>query len=67
LLGTIHNPHANEAEMLSILRKLESVLGDKTEESVLQHVNDVVKINPSFFGIGMDVNALIKKLLKKRR
>ncbi|OQW86846.1 MAG: hypothetical protein BWK78_09655 [Thiotrichaceae bacterium IS1] len=67
LLGTIHNPRANEAEMLSILRKLESVLGDKTEESVLQHADDVVKINPNLFGVGVDVNALIKKLWKKRR
>jgi len=67
LLGTIHNPQANEAEMLLILRKMESVLGDKTEESVLQNVNDVVKINPNFFGIEVNVGELIRKLWKKRR
>ncbi len=66
LLGTIHNPQANEAEMLLILRKIESVLGDKTEESVLQNVNDVIKINPNFFGIEVDVNALIRKLWGRR-
>ena len=39
--------------------------GIEQEKDLLDHVDEVVKLNPGMFGMSIDVNALVKKLLRK--
>jgi len=51
-----------------MLQKILSILetqGIEPEKDLLDHINEVVKLNPGMFGMSIDVNALVKKLLRK--
>lgn len=44
----------------------ESTEGASIKKSLLAAVNDVLVLRPSLFGIGLDLNALIRKAIKTR-
>jgi hypothetical protein len=51
-----------------MLQKILSILerqGIEQEKDLLDHVDEVLKLNPGIFGVSIDVNALVKKLLRK--
>ena len=63
LLGTVYVENKNEEEILQLLR----ILLDKsdTEESLLEKVNNIVMLQPNVYGIGVNINELVKKVLKR--
>jgi len=67
LLGMVEKPQS-ETETMQMLHQIVSLLetqGIKQEKDVLDHIDEVVKVNPQMFGISIDVNALVRKLFKK--
>jgi len=65
LLGTIQADSRTEEEVLGILNKLKS--DSDTPDTLLKKANDIVLLQPNFFGLGIDINKLLKKLFHKRR
>ncbi|KHD09220.1 hypothetical protein PN36_30630 [Candidatus Thiomargarita nelsonii] len=66
LLGIVAPP--SETETMQMLHKIVRILetqGIKQEKDLLDHINEVVKLNPGIFGISIDVNALMRKMIKK--
>jgi hypothetical protein len=62
LLGIVEAQ--TETEVMEALNEIKSILrmqGIKEEKDLLDHVDDVLKVEPSLFGIKLDVNALVKK------
>ncbi len=64
LLGTIQADSRTEEEVLGILNKLKS--DSDTPDTLLKKANDIVLLQPNFFGLGIDINKLLKKLFHKR-
>jgi small GTP-binding protein len=65
LLGVVAAP-ASEAETMQMLQKIMNLLETQgIEQDLLAHFDDVVKLEPSLFGVKVDVNALFKKWFKK--
>ena len=66
LLGTVHVAleKENEEEILQILRKLKEK--SDTEETLLQKANEVFEFKINLPGVGININNLIKKLLKQK-
>ena len=65
-MGIVAPP--SEPETMQMLQKILSILemqGIEQEKDLLDHVDEVVKLNPGMFGVSIDVNALVKKLLRK--
>jgi len=65
LLGTIQVDSRTEEEALGILTKLKS--DSDTPDTLMKKANDIVLLQPNFFGLGVDVNKLLKRLFSKRR
>lgn len=63
LLGSIYVENKNEAHILRILKKLQTQ--SDNQETLLQKANDVFQLQPNFFGLGINLNALINKLFNK--
>jgi len=64
LLGTIYVEKKSEEEILLLLRKIQTQTD--TQESMLKKMNDILLLQPNFFGLGVNVNALIEKLFHKK-
>ncbi|MCP5105701.1 MAG: hypothetical protein GY950_20100, partial [bacterium] len=64
LLGTIAGGKATEEEILKILRKLKT--DNDTIETLLKKANDTVMLQPNIMGFGINLNALIQKVMPKR-
>ncbi len=62
LLGALRlsAEHANEDELLDILKKLQEKTD--TEETLLQKANDILLLQPNFQGLGLNLKDLVKKL-----
>ncbi|MEN8217280.1 MAG: hypothetical protein ABFS56_13110 [Pseudomonadota bacterium] len=45
--------------------KILETQGIKQEKDLLDHIDEVVKVNPTMFGVSIDVNALVRKMFKK--
>jgi len=59
---------SSEPETMQMLQKILSILemqGIEQEKDLLDHIDEVVKVNPGLFGMSIDMNALVKKLWKK--
>ncbi|KHD09222.1 hypothetical protein PN36_30655 [Candidatus Thiomargarita nelsonii] len=57
-----------ETETMQMLEKIVRILeiqGIKEEKDLLAHIDEVVKVNPTMFGVSIDVNALVRKMIKK--
>ncbi|MBW1784140.1 MAG: GTP-binding protein [Deltaproteobacteria bacterium] len=65
LLGTLFVENKTEQEILSVLRKLHDIAD--TQESLLAKANEVVQLQPNFFGVGVNLNALIKRVIGEKR
>ena len=52
-------------QRLDKILKILEAQGIKGEKNLLEHIDDVVKVNPKMFGVSVDVNALVKKLFRK--
>ena len=48
--------------MLHIIVKMLETQGFKEEKDLYDHIDEMVKINPSMFGVSVDVNALMRKM-----
>jgi len=67
LLGSI-TPPIDEMAVMQRLNKITQMLenqGFTAEKDIIDHVNDVVKMNPGIFGMSLDINELIRKLKRK--
>ena len=62
LLGAVFVENKTEDEILRILKKL--VDKNDTEESLLEKANSIVKLQPGAFGISVDVNEVVKRVIK---
>jgi len=63
LLGTIHAESRNEEEVMKILKKLMESSGD--HETWQKKLNDIIQLQPNFFGFGVNINQLLKKINNK--
>lgn len=67
LLGTIYVEKKTEEEILRLLTKIKSKTDD--QESLVKKANEIIQLQPNFFGLGVNFNkiiALIGKLFKKK-
>ena len=64
LLGWIKPQRKTEDEILEILQALREK-GD-SEETLLEKANRSVLLQPNFFGLGVNINELIKRMSKRR-
>lgn len=64
LLGSVINQNSAEKELMNLLEKVASKL-DNTE-SLLEKANSIVQIRPNFFGLGVNLNAVVDKFIKKK-
>ena len=64
VLGTIKSSRNVEEEIFAILDKLVSKSDDK--ESIASKANDIIQLQPNFFGLGINFNALAKKYIGKK-
>jgi GTPase SAR1 family protein len=65
LLGTVYVEKKTETESLQLLRKLKEQ--SDTQETLLKKANDIIQLQPNFFGLGVNLNQLIKKVFAKRK
>jgi internalin A len=64
ILCSLQGSRTSEEEIFAILDKLVTKLDDQT--SIAEKVNEIVQIQPNFFGLGINFNALAKKYLKRK-
>jgi internalin A len=64
MLGSIKSEKNFEEEIFALLDKF----GTKTDDvqSIAEQANEIIQLQPNFFGLGINLNALVKKYLKKR-
>lgn len=65
LLGGLSEKKGTEEELLLLLSKIGNKLDD--QETLLKKANDIVQLKPNFFGIGLDLNAVVDKFRKKTK
>ena len=65
LLGTIQADDRTEEEILNILKKLKT--DSDTPDTLLKKANNIILLQPNFFGLGIDVNKLLKQLFHKKQ
>lgn len=62
LLGAIEDIQKTENEILGILKKM--LQNAEDENDFIRQANRIVQLQPNFFGIGVNINNLISKVLK---
>ncbi|MHA2407541.1 MAG: COR domain-containing protein [Candidatus Ranarchaeia archaeon] len=65
LLGSISGGKATEEEVLKLLRKIKT--DQDTMETLLKKANDTVMLQPNIMGFGFNLNALVQKVLLKKK
>lgn len=67
LLGSVR--HGNKSESVSeeeIFSLLKQVIEERDgREAILGKVNDIVMLQPNFFGLGININAIVDKVMKQ--
>lgn len=61
VLGTVQGTRNFEEEVFSILDKLSSTTDDP--ESIAEKANEIIQLKPNLFGVGLNINALVKKYI----
>ena len=64
MLGSIQGTRSVEEEIFAILDKL--VTKNDDAQSIAEKANEVIQLQPNFFGVGINLNALVKKYIKKK-
>ena len=64
MLGSIQGERSIEEEIFALLDKLVSKADD--EQSIAEKANEIIQLQPNFFGLGINLNALAKKYIKKK-
>jgi small GTP-binding protein len=64
MLGSIQGTRSTEEEIFAILDKLVTKSDDA--ESIAEKANEIIQLQPNFFGLGINLNALVKKYIKKK-
>lgn len=64
MLGSIQGTRSTEEEIFAILDKMVTKSDDAS--SIAEKANEVIQLQPNFFGLGINLNALVKKYLKKK-
>jgi small GTP-binding protein len=64
LLGNVETGKTKEEEILALLRKLHEQSRDQA--SFMKAANDIVQLQPNLFGIGVNLNKLIEKVLHRK-
>lgn len=57
-------PNRNEKELIQIIEDVKEP--SDNENSLLTKINNIIQIQPNFFGIGINLNALVKALVKNK-
>ncbi len=66
LLGSLYVEKTyTEKEFLELLKA--AITDSDNKESALKKANDIVQLQPNFFGLGLNLNALVDKLFKRRK
>lgn len=63
LFGFDNNIKSEESEILKILYELRKEITD--DNKFMVQANKIIELKPNIFGVGIDINALIKKFIKK--
>lgn len=64
MLGSIQSDRTTEEKIFALLDKL--VTKTDNAQSIAAKANEIFLLEPNFFGIGMNLNALVNKYLKKK-
>lgn len=64
VLGSLQGSRSIEEEIFAILDKL--VTSSDNPTSITEKANEILMLQPNFFGLGINLNALVKKYLKKK-
>lgn len=65
MLGSIQGTRSTEEEIFLILDKFVSKADNP--ESIAEKANEIILLQPNFFGIGLNINTLIKKYLRRKK
>jgi len=60
----LREQNMNEEKMIKLLQKLGQSIDIPTEESLIEKLNAIIQLKPSLFGIGIDLNKIIKLFFK---
>ena len=64
VLGNYRTQKSSEEQIFDILDKLTNERDNP--ETIVEKANDIIQIQPNFFGLGINLNALVKKYLKRK-
>ena len=64
VLGSIKGSKNKEEEIFAILDRL--VSKSDNPSNIAEKANEIIQLQPNFFGIGLNINALVKKYLKRK-
>jgi internalin A len=64
MLGSIQPEKSTEDEIFALLDKLVSKADNN--ETIAERANEIIQMQPNFFGMGININALVKRYLKKK-
>jgi internalin A len=59
---------SSEKEILKVLKVLQEIGTESdTEDTLLEKINNIFKVAPEFFGVGVDVNEIIRIFIKRKK
>ncbi|MBU2928202.1 COR domain-containing protein [Winogradskyella psychrotolerans] len=63
-LGSVQGNQSTEDEIFAILEKIASKTDN--QDTLMEKANEIVQLQPNFFGLGINLNALVKKFIRKK-
>ena len=63
LIGRVRPRNYSEKELIKKLMRI--IEKDESDSTIHEKINNAVMLQPNFFGIGIDINYIIKKISKK--
>ncbi len=63
VLGSLQSSKTSEEEIFAILDKF--VTASDKKETIIEKANEIIQLQPNFFGLGINLNALANKYLRK--
>lgn len=65
LLGQIRVKQTPDTEILTLLKEIKD--NQDTEDTLKEKANQIIELKPNFFGLGVNLNALIKEVLQSSK